>query len=297
MAAPIFSERRSPIEAPMKIAIVSDTHFSTTDRLLTGNWDATNSWIAATNPELVIHLGDITANGVHSSKELAHGREILAGCRSEMLFLPGNHDIGDHAAGPGLTTDTVFDEARLAQYRALFGMDRWSIDRNGWQLIGLNAPLLATGLDEESVQYTWLEQALSGHTGPVGVFLHKPLFRDQPSEDIVHTRYVPRVARNRLIDMLRGRDLRFVAAGHTHQVRYTWVDGVEHVWAPSTGFTIPDFRQERIGEKLVGTLLLEIDASNHRFTHIIPAGMIAHDLMQLAHIYPALRDVIRPAQS
>lgn len=281
----------------MKIVIVSDTHFSTTDRLLTRNWDAINSWIAATNPELVIHLGDITANGAHSDEELRHGREVLARCRSEILFLPGNHDIGDHAAGPALPTDTPFDEARLAQYRSLFGMDRWSISRNGWQLIGINAPLLATGLDEEDMQYTWLEHALSGHKGPLGVFLHKPLFRDEPSENIVHTRYVPRPARNRLIDMLRGRDLRFVAAGHTHQVRSIRVDGVEHVWAPSTAFTIPDFRQERIGEKLVGTLLLEIDAGSHRFTHIIPAGMIPHDLMELAHIYPALRDVMRPAQS
>ncbi|HEY3655543.1 MAG TPA: metallophosphoesterase [Steroidobacteraceae bacterium] len=281
----------------MKIAIVSDTHFSTTDRLLTANWEAANSWIAATNPELLIHLGDITANGVHSGEELRYGREVLAGCRSEMLSIPGNHDIGDHAAGPGLPTDTPFDEARLAQYRTLFGMDRWSIHRNGWQMIGINAPLLATGLDEEDLQYTWLEQALSGRTGPVGVFLHKPLFRDQAAEDIVHTRYVPRVARNRLINILRGCDLRFVAAGHTHQVRSTWVDGVEHVWAPSTGFTIPDFRQEPIGEKLVGTLLLELDANHHRFTHIIPAGMVSHNLMELEHIYPALRDSMRPVQS
>jgi hypothetical protein len=213
-----------------------------------------------------------------------------------MLSLPGNHDIGDHAAGPGLPTNTPFDEARLAHYRTLFGMDRWSIHRNGWQLICINAPLLATGLDEEDLQYTWLERVLSGHEEPLGVFLHKPLFRDQPFENIVHTRYVPRAARSRLINMLRGRDLRFVAAGHTHLVRSAWVDGVEHVWAPSTGFTIPDFRQERIGEKLVGALLLEIDANSHRFTHIIPAGMVAHDLMELAHIYPALRDMMRPAQ-
>jgi hypothetical protein len=63
------------------------------------------------------------------------------------------------------------------------------------------------------------------------------------------------------------------------------------VWVPSAAFTVPDFRQERIGEKLVGLMLLEIDGDAHHFTHIIPAGMQAYDLMQFSHIYPALAEL------
>ncbi len=275
----------------MKIALVSDTHFSTTDTLLLANWEATERWLGQIKPDLCVHLGDITANGVHSAAELVHAQGMLGRTGSAIRFIPGNHDIGDHAAGPGLTTDTSFDSVRLAEYRDLFGMDRWSIRAGEWLLIGLNAPLMATGLAEEAIQLAWLEEALSQHAGPLGLFLHKPLFRDAPDENIVHTRYVPLAARERLLRLLSGHDLRFVAAGHTHQVRQIVVDGIEHVWAPSTAFILPDFRQERIGEKLVGVMLLEIDRGRHAFTHVIPAGMKSHDLMEFSHIYPALKTI------
>ena len=281
----------------MKIAIVADTHFSSADQLLVANWRAAESWIAETIPALTIHLGDISADGVTSAAELEHARRLFAGCQSPLRFIPGNHDIGDHAAGPEETTDAPFSSVRLAEYRTLFGMDRWSTMQGRWKLIGLNAPVLATGLLEEAEQYRWLESELADHEGPLGIFIHKPLFRDTLAEGIVHTRYVPLSARVRLDALLRSRDLRFVCAGHTHQVRQNAVEGVEHVWAPSTAFTVPDFRQERIGEKLVGTLLLELEEDRHRFTHVIPAGMVAHDLMEFEHIYPALRHIrSRPRQ-
>ena len=43
-----------------------------------------------------------------------------------------------------------------------------------------------------------------------------------------------------------------VASGHVHQYRSTLTDAVRHVWAPSTGFIIPDSLQPRYGEKEVG---------------------------------------------
>jgi 3',5'-cyclic AMP phosphodiesterase CpdA len=272
----------------MKIALISDTHLSSKDTLLIHNLRAAERWITAVAPDLVIHLGDIAADGIHDSTELQFARMQFGSPRPEMLFIPGNHDIGDHDAGPGKPTDEPLDGVRLREYRGLFGADRWSLETSGWQLIGLNALLLATGSEEEDAQYEWLVAALSAHAGPLGVFLHKPLFRDRLDEDIVHTRYVPRASRERLLPLLRQRDLRFVAAGHTHQVRMTSVDGVEHVWVPSTAFTIVDTVQERIGEKSVGTMLLELTPQKHEFTHVIPAGMTAHDLFEFAHIYPGV---------
>lgn len=272
----------------MKIALVSDTHFASCDTLLAGNWGAAVQWIRAASPDLVVHLGDITANGVHEAGELQHARKHFEDVGVEVRFAPGNHDIGDHAAGPGLTTDEPFDPARLDDYRRLFGPDRWSLLADGWQFIGINAPVLATGAADETAQYDWLEATLRARSDPLGVFLHKPLFRDAADEDIVHTRYVPAAARGRLLKLLATRDLRFVAAGHTHQVRQRVVDGVEHVWVPSTAFTLSDARQERIGEKLVGVMMLDIEGDHHRFTHIIPANMRPYDLMEFAHIYPAL---------
>jgi len=51
---------------------------------------------------------------------------------------------------------------------------------------------------------------------------------------------------------------------------------------------VPDFRQEWIGEKCVGVMLLELSADGHGFTHVIPSGLTSYSLMDFPHIYPAL---------
>ena len=216
-------------EAPVNIALISDTHFQTNDAFTAENWDAVRRWIAATQPDFVIHLGDITANGLHDPAELMHARDVLATGDVEMLCLPGNHDVGDHAPAGGLHAEE-----------------------------------------------------------PLGVFLHKPLFRDRADEDVIHTRYVPAVPRQRLLASLQKRDLRFVAAGHTHQMRQLRASGVEHVWVPSTAFTLPDSFQERIGAKCVGIMTLALTPDTHRFTLIVPNGMKNRSLLEFAHVYPGV---------
>jgi hypothetical protein len=116
--------------------------------------------------------------------------------------------------------------------------------------------------------------------------LHKPLFRDGPADTEAHIRYVPAAPRARLLALLASRDLRFVLSGHAHQSRRLTVDGVEHVWAPSTAFCIPDAVQEPIGVKRVGLLELELTAAGHRFTELAPPGLVAHDLIDHAEVYP-----------
>lgn len=272
----------------MQIALVSDTHFDSNDRLLVENWLAVERWLKATAPDLVVHLGDISAKGATDRTQLRFAQQILE--RSGFLIhaLPGNHDIGDCPVAPGIVPDQPFDPGLLEEYRRLFGPDRWCVTAEHWQLIGLNALVLATGLPEEEAQFAWLTQTLSRGDGPVGVFLHKPLFRDRVDEDIVHLRYVAKSARLRLASILAGHDVRFVAAGHTHQVRTHRHNGMEHVWVPSAAYTVPDFRQERIGNKWVGVMILNLNACDHSFTHVIPAGLSPYSLMDFPHIYPAL---------
>ena len=111
--------------------------------------------------------------------------------------MPGNHDIGDHPSGPGIAPRDPLDLQRLAEYREIFGLDFWSVAREGWLLLGLNAQLMGTDCHAEAAQQRWLETTLESHKGPVGLFLHKPLFRNELDEYIVHERYVPRAARRR----------------------------------------------------------------------------------------------------
>jgi predicted phosphodiesterase len=277
----------------MRIALVSDTHFDSNDQLLATNWLAVERWLKSAAPDLVIHLGDITAKGASHGAELSFARELLARSAYAIRAIPGNHDIGDCPAVVGVTPEEPLVPARLEDFRRLFGPDRWLVEAEGWRLVGLNASLFATGTPEEEAQFDWLARALGASQGPVGVCLHKPLFRDTPDETIPHYRYVDRTARVRLLALLAVHDLRFVAAGHTHQVRHHRVAGTHYVWVPSTAFTVPDFRQEWIGQKQVGVMTLDLTADGPVFTHVVPDGMTAHSLMDLPHIYAEVAELRR----
>ena len=83
-----------------------------------------------------------------------------------------------------------------------------------------------------------------------------------------------------------------MVAGHTHQFRRTRLDGVEIVWAPSAAYRIPDILQERIGEKLVGAMLLDLTAAEHSLHLVVPPGIVAHDLGEHLDLYPELKAVM-----
>ena len=275
----------------MKLVLVSDTHLTSRTAAFGDNWAVVRAWIEASAPDVVVNLGDITADGAGDSRELSAARAAFAGLRPDVRFIPGNHDIGDNPIEPGAPNDHPLDPQRLADYRRLFGPDRWSLEWGPWQIVGLNAQLFATGTDAENEQFAWLEERLRDRRGRLGVMLHKPLFRDGPNDTEAHVRYVPMVARRRLLASLASRDLRFVASGHVHQARRLRVDGVEHVWAPSTAYCMPDAMQERIGEKLVGVLTLDITEAGHRFEMVTPEGLVRHNLLDHPATYARLAEI------
>ena len=272
----------------MRIALVSDTHLAERVPAFRANWQVVRAWLDAVEPDLILHLGDITVNGAEHAAELNEVRTAFAGLAAPIRFLPGNHDIGDNPIAPGVPNSHPLDLARLAEYRRVFGPDRWSIEAEGWSLIGLNAQLFGTGEAEEAEQFDWLDSVLDEGDGPLGLFLHKPLFRNRPEDPEAHIRYVPILPRQHLLGLLGRRDLRFVAAGHTHQHRQHVVDGVEHVWAPSCSMIFADAMQERIGAKTVGTLLLELTETGHRFSAEAPSGLQQLDLLDHPEAYPQI---------
>ncbi len=270
----------------MRIALVSDTHLARRVPDFLANWQRVKAWLDTAAPDLILHLGDITVNGAEHAAELHEARALFDGLPAPIRFLPGNHDIGDNPIAPGVPNAHPLDLARLADYRRIFGPDRWSIEAEDWSLIGLNAQLFGTDEAEEAAQFDWLESVLGEGHGPLGVFLHKPLFRTRPEDTEAHIRYVPHSPRQRLLALLAKRDLRFVVAGHTHQHRQHVVDRVEHVWAPSCTVFFGDAMQERIGDKTVGAMLLELTPDGHRFRAEAPAGLRQLDLLDHPEAYP-----------
>lgn len=132
------------------------------------------AWITESTPDLVVHLGDITADGVSDPAELDAAFAIFAALARPMRFLPGNHDIGDNPLETGPPPEHPLDLGRRAHYRRVFGPDRWALEAGAWRIVGLNAQLFGTCLDEETAQVDWLDAELRAARGPVGVLLHNP---------------------------------------------------------------------------------------------------------------------------
>jgi 3',5'-cyclic AMP phosphodiesterase CpdA len=279
----------------MRIAIVSDTHVGARTPAFLDNLDVVLAWFATQRPDRVMHLGDATLDGLTEPQayELIHAR--LARLSRPLHVLPGNHDIGEDGPTAAQGREPAVTAAALAAWRRVFGPDYWSLEAPGWQVIGLNAQLFGGRDIEAFAQWSWLEGELSHSSAKLGVMLHKPLFRDDPAETERHQRYAPPELRAELWRRLRERDLRFVVAGHTHQLRRTMVDGVEVVWAPSAAYRIPDDLQEPIGRKTVGALWLELEAETHRFAYVEPLGLAQHDLADHPQAYPELARALRAA--
>lgn len=58
-------------------------------------------------------------------------------------------------------------------------------------------------------------------------------------------------------------------------------DGVRHVWMPSSGFILADHMQPRVGEKVVGVGILDLDADGAGLDLWCPDGMLRHELANL----------------
>ena len=136
---------------------------------------------------------------------------------------------------------------------------------------------------------SWLAEIALNEGRPIALLLHKPLFQTAPDDAAPHIRYVPLAPRRRLLELLDRADVRIVLSGHTHQYLDRTIAGRRHVWLPSTGFYIPDGVQDRVGEKVVGLGVLELDDGLCRFELVCAEGVRRHSLLDHA-IYPEVAE-------
>ncbi|MCW0232192.1 MAG: metallophosphoesterase [Ferrovibrio sp.] len=272
----------------MRIALITDTHVAPHAPAFNANWLVAKEFIAELGTDWTIHLGDITVNGAHDDSHYDCAMALAQNWPGRLQFLPGNHDVGDNPPGPGVPVKDLLQPERLARYRTVFGPDYWRLDLAGWRLLGLNAQLFGTGSAEEEAQWGWL--AAQEGAKPTILLLHKPLFQTAAEDAAPHIRYVPLHPRRKLLALLRRFDLRLVLSGHTHQYLDRMIDGIRHVWVPSTAFCLPDGMQERIGEKITGLAILDLTADSYRFHIVNPDGMVRHNLLDHP-VYPGVTEL------
>lgn len=260
-----------------RVIQVSDTHLSRERPWFVPNFEAVMRIVSARRPDLVVNTGDISLDGANREDDLAFARDCHAALDVGVRAIPGNHDVGDNPARAGI--EELITEERQMRYRRHFGDDYWLVDAGPWVLVGVNAQLLGSGLPAEDAQWSFLA-GVPAHAAarPVALFVHKPLFRDDPEAADVSHRWVTPEPRRRLTDVLRGVNVRLVASGHLHQHRRHRVDGVDHCWAPSTAYVLPDRKQPRMGHKRVGYVEYTFHSGHVEISIVEPAELTNHDL-------------------
>jgi hypothetical protein len=132
-------------------------------------------------------------------------------------------------------------------------------------MLAINAQLLGSGLPGEARQWSWLDAQLNepADPGATALITHKPLTAPVAELKVAPPyRFVPQPARGRLMMLVRDRNVALVVSGHVHQHRRLDIDGVAHLWAPTTWAVLPDEVQPTLGTKRCGVVPLDL-AEDH----------------------------------
>lgn len=261
----------------VRVMVVSDSHLSDSTPEATANWDAVVDHVARLEPDLVVHAGDISADGSRRTDDLAYARAQLDRVDAPLAVIPGNHDVGD-LPGPGSSPGPPVHAESIALFRAVFGADRFSVPVGRWQVVGIDAQACGAGGDVEASHWAWLEDELASlaPATPVVAVSHRPVMpgpgdRDRPA------RYIRPGARERLVDLLGGVDTRLVVSGHVHERLRHDGAGLDQLWVPTTWAVGPDGGNPPVGEKQPGTTLLELhDDGRVAVLTEVPEGMARH---------------------
>jgi 3',5'-cyclic AMP phosphodiesterase CpdA len=268
-----------------RLTQISDPHLARRLPKLTENFHRVSEYIDATRPDLVINSGDLAFDGPTNYDDLEFARTLHAALPVECRYIPGNHDVGDNPTRVGPPPTQPVTESNLRAFLSIFGEDRWRFEAAGWCFIGLNSLVMNTGLAREAEQFDWLAAQLSAAGGkPLALFLHKPLYLNAPDDPELAAsaiRYIPQPARARLVERFATVDLRLVASGHVHQRRDFTRGHVRHVWAPSSGFIIPNRLQEVIGIKEVGLVEYRFQPDGFEVRHVRAPGQVDVDMDSL----------------
>lgn len=266
--------------APFRLIQVSDPHLSRQKAYFQENWEAFLTAMRADPPDLIVVTGDLCFDAVEQPDDLAFARAQMDRLAVPWRAIPGNHDIGDQ--WPDLTFKQPVDERKRRLWLEHFGADWWVSDHGGWRLIGLNAMLFDSGLAAEADQWAWLESTLAERHGrDVVLFVHKPLFLDDPEACADSSLHYASGTRRRLLDLAGRHGVRAIGSGHLHRHWAGAHRDVALIWAPSAGFVMGGFPPGlAVGETRVGYVeyRLEPGALSHRV--ITPDGFAANDMRE-----------------
>lgn len=277
-----------------RIAQISDTHLSAAKPYFVENFELVCEAVLRAGLDMLVNTGDISLDGAGYEQDLIDAAELHRHFPLPVRTVPGNHDIGDNADVPARAghAQPVVDAARRARYLKHFGDDWWRFDLPGWRIVGLNSLILGSDLPEAQAQAEFLREAATGAgSRRLALFAHKPLCDADLGETAVGGRFLNPGPRRALLAALAGVVPAVIACGHVHQYRDARIGGTRHVWAPSTGFTLPDALQPRYGVKRLGYVEHRFAADgSHDCALIETPETEAHCIIDFPDAYGSLRE-------
>jgi hypothetical protein len=202
-------------------------------------------------------------------EELAFAAEQFRRIKRGILFVPGNHDIGNSC--PDVRGgESVITAERRAAYILHFGADFWMREvGTSLRLLGLNSMLFGSGLPAEAEQNELIRAAAEQADGRrLMIFQHKPLYLasatdEKPTQGALYPEH-----RERLRQMLSLSGEVTISSGHIHDYKTDAWENLQQIWAPSTAFVIDTsgLLYPRYGVRRVGYLRHLFDG-DRRHTH------------------------------
>ncbi|BAM86971.1 hypothetical protein S58_09600 [Bradyrhizobium oligotrophicum S58] len=217
---------------------ISDLHLSKSRPFFQHNFEALCGVLAASAADCILCTGDMSLDGAQHPDELSFARRQLERIGREILFVPGNHDIGNSLPDVRGGEITISAE-RASAFRAQFGSDYWMKDIGAIRLLGLNSMLPGSRLHEEAEQEALLAHAIDtlGQRRLI-VAAHKPLYLAAPEEtDRTQSAMFPEHRHSWAERFHAVRGVTYLS-GHLHELKELQWRDLRQVWAPSTAFVM-----------------------------------------------------------
>ena len=244
---PLVSPAQSAASArPVRIALVSDTHYLLKDDAkIERNRQHLRQVIQSVNisrVDLVLIAGDLTEDG-NAADFRAFAREISK-FDAPVWVVPGNHDMGGkHIPGKPNPAKDV-NRSRLWRYEWALGESYFVREIDGLRVVGVNAPLLGSGLRQERRMFRYFDEKLRAPADVPTIFLlHYPLFAKKPEEVGGDYWNVEPEPRQRLLALVKQSGARAVLSGHLHTPLTNDFHGVLCYTTPPTSFGLPEDKQ------------------------------------------------------
>ena len=226
-----------------RIALVSDTHTTrgTKDEQpkYRGRLDRAIAAINAAKVDLVLIAGDLTEDG--KPEELADFQQQIKGFRAPVLFVPGNHDVGNKRL-PGQTTGVTGE--RVAAFEKAMGPSFFVRQRAGLRVLGVNSPIFGSGFAREREMWTFLEKELARPAAtPTIAFMHYPPFVQSAEEGGGDYWNIEPEPRARLLALLERGGVKSVLTGHLHRDLVNRHEGMLIVTTRPVSFGLPRGKQ------------------------------------------------------